>query len=139
VYIADTQNNRIRVVNTTSGIIKTIAGNGTAIFFGDGGLASKACLSYPQNLVIDTSRQLLYFNDGICRVRAVNLTSNIIYTVAGNGNRGYTGDGGIATNATFDFIYGMGLDPVNQLLYVSDMTSSVVSLTVISYKYRLEL
>jgi hypothetical protein len=53
-------------------------------------------------------------------VKAVNLTTGNVSLVAGTGNYGNTGDGGLAVNATFGSIQGLTLDTTNQLLYISD-------------------
>lgn len=102
IYIADYQNNRIRMVNT-SGIITTIAGNGFGApssggYSGDGGQATAAELYNPSVAALDTSGNLYisdYMNN---RVRVID-TSGIITTLAGNGIGNYSGDGGPATAA----------------------------------------
>jgi hypothetical protein len=84
--------------NITNGIISTVAGNGTAGFSGDGGLATNAALNGPYSGVVDAFGNLFiadYSND---RIRKVT-TNGIITTVAGKGSFGYSGDGGNATNA----------------------------------------
>jgi uncharacterized protein (TIGR03437 family) len=91
LYIADTENNRVRKV-TAGGAISTIAGNGLAGFGADGGLASNTQMGNPTGVAVDTFGNL-YIADGNARVRKV-YTSGIIATIAGTGVRGYTGDGG---------------------------------------------
>jgi len=97
LYISDCNNNRIRKVNT-SGIITTIAGNGTHGFSGDGGQAIYAELYGPDGLAIDTAGNLYISDDSNNRIRKVDITG-IITTVAGNGTLGFSGDGGLATAA----------------------------------------
>jgi sugar lactone lactonase YvrE len=89
VYIADTQNHRVRKVDT-SGIISTFAGTGTSGFSGDGGLATLANIGSPRGL---TFRQgtLYISNAGSSRIRFVPLSSNIINTYLGS-SYGYDGD-----------------------------------------------
>ncbi len=60
VYIADTYNYRVRKITVSTGIITTIAGTGTTVFSGDGGVATSATLYYPKALAIDSSG-LQYF------------------------------------------------------------------------------
>ena len=97
LYISDRDNNVVRKVDT-SGIITTYAGNGTAGFCGDKGPATSACLNFPRGLATDTMGNL-YIADGLNRrVRKVN-SLGIINTVAGNGQSGFSGDGGSATSA----------------------------------------
>ena len=95
LYIGDTNNNAVRKV--ANGIITTIAGTGARGFAGDGGPATAAKLSGP-TARLDPSGNIYIADSGNFRVRVV-LTSNIIWTVAGDGTRGFSGDGGPATNA----------------------------------------
>jgi len=102
VYIGDTYNNRIRMVNT-SGIITTIAGNGYGTwssggYSGDGGPATAAELGSPCGIAIDEIGNI-FFADWVNNcIRKIN-TSGIISTYAGVGYRSYSGDGGQATLA----------------------------------------
>lgn len=93
LYIADTQNNRIRKVS--NGIITTVAGNGTAGFSGDGGLAINAQIPVPIGVAVDTAGNL-FINDNVS-VRKVS--NGLVTTVAGNGSLGADGDGGPASAA----------------------------------------
>ncbi len=93
VYIGDQGNNCVRRVNT-SGIISTIAGNGTAGFAGDGGPAGASQLNYTCGLFLDASGNLFIADNGNHRIREINATTGNINTVGGNGNPGWTGDGG---------------------------------------------
>jgi len=95
LYVADAWNNRVRKV-AASGIITTVAGNGTRGFSGDGSPATSAQLDTPEGLAVDAAGNL-YIAD-LHRVRRVS-ASGIITTVAGNGEAGFSGDGGPATGA----------------------------------------
>ena len=104
LYISESGNNVVRKV-TAAGIISTVAGNHSlgGGYSGDGGAATNAALSNPNDVVADGAGNLYipdYYNNV---VRKVN-TAGIISTVAGNHSRGagYSGDGGAATNATLD-------------------------------------
>jgi hypothetical protein len=119
VLIGDTHNERVRVVAAVSGTfygqamtagdIYTIAGNGTRGYSGDGGPATSAELSSPAGLVVDTSGNVLINDSGNNRIRVIAastgtfygqaMTAGDIYTIAGNGTAGYSGDGGPATSA----------------------------------------
>lgn len=116
LYIADTYNYRIRKVDT-SGIITTVAGNGTQGFGGDGGAAISAELGYTGNIAIDSSGNLYIiemFNSPIWGIRLSNIrkvsTSGIISTVAGKGTNGFSGDGGPATSAELNGPAGIAFD-----------------------------
>ena len=97
LYIADTYNSRIRMINTT-GIISTIAGSGTAGFSGDGGQATAAELNQPLQILFDPTGNMYIVDGGNRRIRMVN-TAGVITTIAGNGIAGFSGDGGQATAA----------------------------------------
>jgi hypothetical protein len=108
---------RIRKVNT-SGIISTFAGNGVASFSGDGGLATAAELNNPTGITFDGVGNLYISDWGNFCVRKIN-TSGIISTLAGNGNTGYSGDGGQATAAELDSPMGITFDVIGNL-YIAD-------------------
>ncbi len=119
LYIADFDNNRIRKVNT-SGVITTIAGTGVYGFSGDGGPATLAQIREPYAVAVDNSGNV-YFTDNN-RIRKIN-TSGIISTIAGNGNIGFSGDGGLATAATFDYPIGLAVDASGNV-YVADWANN---------------
>ncbi len=99
LFIADCYNNRIRKIDT-SGIISTIAGNGSFGFSGDGGPATSAKLYLPISVATDSAGNLYIADKGNHSIRKIN-SSGIITTIAGTGTLGYTGDGGPATAAKF--------------------------------------
>jgi len=103
VYIADSGNNRIREVSENDQgeyIITTVAGNGTAGFSGDGGLATSAEIDFPIGVGVDLENNLYIADTGNNRVREVpRLGTRTINTVAGDGSSTYSGDGGPATSA----------------------------------------
>jgi trimeric autotransporter adhesin len=117
LYIADFSNHRVRKV-TPAGVISTIAGTGTAGYSGDGGLASQAQLNYPVTVAVDSSGNLFISDGNNWRVRKVGLDGKIT-TVVGNGNMGYSGDGGTATAAQIYWIQGMAVDSAGNL-YLAD-------------------
>jgi sugar lactone lactonase YvrE len=116
LYIADTQNHRIRKVDTT-GIITTIAGNGTQGFSGDSDPATSASIDSPNGLAADATN--LYLADTHNhRIRKINLTTGIITTIAGTGLLGYNGDGN-ANTANLALPHGLTLDASGNL-YLAD-------------------
>jgi uncharacterized protein (TIGR03437 family) len=128
LYIADTGNNRVRKVNT-SGIITTVAGNGTQGFSGDGGPATLAQLKSPNALVVDAAGNLYIADTGNFRIRKVDL-SGTITTVAGNGSGqfgGFSGDGGPATSAQLSAPSGVAVDGAGRI-FIGDTANMVIRL-----------
>jgi hypothetical protein len=123
IYIADAYNNCIRKVDVNTGIINTIAGNGSAGFNGDGGLAASASLFWPQGLVLDPAGNLYISDVQNNRIRKVSASSGIITTIAGNGGRGFNGDGINAINASLFYPWGLALDGRGNL-YIADEGNS---------------
>jgi trimeric autotransporter adhesin len=124
MYISDTSNHRIRMVRT--GIITTIAGNGAIGFSGDGGPAIAASLSSPSKTAIDPLSRNVYIADsGNARIRMVAVKNGFISTVVGNGQFGYTGDGGPATSAALGYPSGLAVDTSGNL-YISDILENCV-------------
>jgi sugar lactone lactonase YvrE len=121
LYIADTDNERIRKVNT-NGIITTVAGNGTNLYTGDGGPATNASLSAPTGVALDAADNLYIADQGNNRIRRVD-TNGIITTVAGNGIATYAGDGGAATNASLNVPFNVAFDASGNL-YVVDWNNN---------------
>lgn len=105
--IADFGNHRIRKVDT-SGTITTVAGNGGSGHEGDGGLAVKASFDYPEAIAVDAAGNLYVTDWDGYRLRKVD-PSGIITTIAGNGDFGYAGDGGSASQATLSQPSGLRL------------------------------
>ena len=119
LYIADTGNNVIRVLNTTTGLISTFAGTGTASYSGDGGQARGATLNAPFGLALGSGGTTIYVADqGNNVIRAIE-DSGIISTIAGTGKAGFTGDGGIASKAQLNTPAGITQDVAGNL-YTSD-------------------
>jgi YVTN family beta-propeller protein len=127
LFIAD-DNNRIRRVDAGTGIITTVAGNGTAGFSGDGGWATNAQLDGPRGVAVDAAGNLYiaeFFNS---RIRKVDAATGFIATVAGDGhlpgdgtippNTGL-GDGGLAVNAHLQHPSAVGVDAAGNL-YIAD-------------------
>jgi uncharacterized protein (TIGR03437 family) len=97
LYIADTDNNRIR--SASEGSIATLAGGGTA-GLGDGGAPASAQLFAPRGIALDTAADLFIADTGDNRIRYVaNTSSPVINTIAGTGTAGFGGDNGPSTSA----------------------------------------
>jgi hypothetical protein len=105
IYVKDS--NWVRRVDATTGIITTVAGNGTSIYSGDGGPATAAGVG-PRGLAVDRSGNLYIVDQNNYRIRMVT-PAGIISTYAGTGVPGYSGDGGPATAAQFSLMQYGGL------------------------------
>jgi sugar lactone lactonase YvrE len=100
-------------------IITTAVGTGEKGFAGDGGPATAALLNGPFDVTFDAAGNL-YFSDTFnCRIRRVDARTGVISTVAGSGEKGYSGDGGPATAAALNEPYGIVLDRAGNL-YIAD-------------------
>jgi sugar lactone lactonase YvrE len=124
LYIADTENSRIRRIDLQSGIITTIAGTGQTGFSGDEGPATQAMLYHPRDLEIGPDGDLYIADTDNGRVRAINLTSGTIRTVVGTDKMGLDPDDGrLATKTQLNRPFGIDFDPQGNL-YVSDSLNS---------------
>ena len=127
LYIVDQGNNRIRkVTNPTnsSATITTVAGNGSAGYSGDGGLATAATLNGPSGIAFDASGNMYIADSNNMVIREVNAVTGDISTVVGNGKSCFPttsacGDGGVATAASFAFPLNIAFD-LSGNLYISD-------------------
>ena len=97
LYIADTLNHRVRRVDAVTGVITTVAGLGQPRCSGDGGPAVEAGLNEPAALAVSDGGVLYIADQSNNRVRAVDLATGVIRTVAGTGMAAYNGDGAAAT------------------------------------------
>lgn len=122
LYIADAGNHRVRVVDP-SGRISTLAGNGETGFNGDNRPASIASLTFPISLAIDGANNVLIADYQDARVRLVNTATQLITTVAGNGQYGSAGDGGPATAAQLFGPADIAVDSLGNLV-ISDQINN---------------
>ena len=113
LLIADSSNDRIRRVDAVTGIITTVAGNGESGFLGDGGPAIDTSLDIPRDVGVDSAGNIFIVSS--TRIRRVDGVTGIITTVAGNGELGFSGDGGPATSARLDIAYGVAVDSLGNL------------------------
>jgi hypothetical protein len=145
LVIADTRNNRVRVVAAstgsfygqamTAGDIYTVAGTGSQGFSGDGGPATSAQLFEPQGAAVDGAGNLVIADYGNERVRVVAassgtfygqpMTAGDIYTVAGNGTFGFSGDGGPATSAKLRAPAAVTVDGAGNLVFADTLNDRI--------------
>jgi sugar lactone lactonase YvrE len=187
LYIADVWSQRIRMIEPTTGLITTVAGNGARAYGGDNGPATEAYLGNPHDIAVDSRGRLviadtrngrlrrvetdgtirviagttlpwdggegrwdkgdhgpaisaslatvlavthgpnddIYLGDGIGRIRRIDAHSGLISTVAGTGQSGYSGDGGLAVNAQIGSPTAVCLDEAGQI-YFADSVYHVI-------------
>ncbi len=151
LVLAETLGQRVRVVAArtgtfyaqamTAGDIYTVAGDGIRGFSGDGGPATAAEIGFPQGVAVDGAGNLVIGAAGNSRVRVVAastgtfygqvMTVGDIYTVAGDGTQGFSGDGGPATKAGFDSPEGVAVDGAGNLV-IADAGNSRVRVVAAS-------
>lgn len=124
LYMSDNANNRIRRIGP-DGIITTYAGYGEADYSGDNGPAVNAALNHPSGLAVDAAGNLYIADTNNHVIRRVDAQSKIITTVAGNGIRGYAGDGGRATFANLRYPEAVTVDSAGNL-YITDTSNHVI-------------
>jgi uncharacterized protein (TIGR03437 family) len=127
LYIADTVNNRIRMVSSgaiikgSNGVITTVAGNGTSGYSGDNGAPTSAKLYAPEGVAVDSAGNLYIADSGNNRIRKVS--GGLITTVAGNGTQGYSGDNGPATSAELNGPQSVAVDSSGNV-YIADLSNN---------------
>jgi hypothetical protein len=129
ILVADTSNNRIRVINP-SGVISTLAGNGAAAFSGDGGSAVSASLAFPTALILDAAGNLYIADSQNNRVRT--LSGGNISTVAGAAQPKYAGDGAANGNYLNQPSY-VAFDTAGNLFFSDTLNSRVRRLDAVSH------
>jgi hypothetical protein len=143
IYISDTDDQRIRVVNTQSttqtilgvsvapGDIETVVGNGIGCSnpvsgCGDGKAGTSAEVDLPRGIFLDAANDLFIADTGDSRIREVSATTNTISTVVNTaGTAGYSGDGGLAASAQINLPSGIWVDSHNDY-FVSDSGNELI-------------
>jgi hypothetical protein len=124
LFIADTLSNRVRAIDLATGMIDTVVGTGVSGYAGDGGPARAAQLSAPRDLEIGPDGHLYIADTDNSVIRAVDLTTGVIRTVAGTGELGYAPDEGeLATEIKLARPFGIEFDPDGHL-YICDTVNS---------------
>jgi DNA-binding CsgD family transcriptional regulator len=122
IYISDTGNQRIRRVK--DGVITTVAGNGLEGYGGDNGVGTAAELDVPLGLAVDSRDNLYIADSGNERIRKLDFAGDIT-TVAGDGARGYTGDGGSAARAELARPVAVAVDASSNLYIVDSLNNRI--------------
>ena len=108
-------------LSPAAGIFNTVAGTGITNYYGDGGLATSADLAYPEGVAVDASGDLYIADTYNFVVRKVSAFTGVITTVAGNHTEGFSGDGGLATNAMLSYPDGIAVDTSGNLYIVDTL------------------
>ena len=153
IYIADYENSRIRAVSAKTGIVTTVAGSGACAtgppplnmsvcqngFGGDGGPATEAILKYAAAVALDSAGNL-YIADTINhRIRRVDESTKLIYTIAGTGVSGFSGDGGPALAAEITFPAAIAVDRFGRVYFSDESNNRIRMLTPVGlppYQFR---
>jgi sugar lactone lactonase YvrE len=128
LYVADFSNHRVRKIDT-SGVVTTIAGNGSATYAGDGGPATAASIRQPGGIALDGSGNIYISDNFNNRIRKIDASGNIS-TVAGNGTGGYSGDGGAATAAMINRPMGITTDGSGNIYFADESNHAIRKVTI---------
>ncbi len=117
LYVADTNNQRIRRIDLVTNVITTFAGNGAA-GMGTDGTATTTPLNFPQGLAVDSAGNVYVADTGNSRV--VRIAGTALTTLAGNGSVGFAGDGAAASTGRFNHPTGIAVTGDGLTVYVAD-------------------
>ena len=129
VYIADTGNHRVRVVDI-DGTISTVAGTGESGFSRDGGPGFRTMLSSPGDVALDNHGHLYIADTGNHRIRVLDLDLGIIQTVAGTGVSGFNQDEGAGVETSLNAPSGIGIDSEGRIYLADTNNNRILELTV---------
>ena len=120
LYVCEIDTERVRRIDMADGVISTVAGTGEVGYSGDGGQARDAKLNDPYEIRFDEAGNMFFVEMLNAVVRRVDGKTGVISTVAGTGERGFSGDGGPAVRATFNRPHSIALDGKGAL-YIADI------------------
>ncbi|MGP8217610.1 MAG: hypothetical protein ACLQQ4_18725 [Bacteroidia bacterium] len=132
IYFSDTYCQRIHKMTISSGTMTLVAGNGFTGFSGDGGPATSAEICAPYTITFDTSGNMYFADNGNNRIRMINMATGIINTIAGNGTKGFSGDGGPATAAELNVAIGVAVDDSGNVYIADDYNTRIRKVTASS-------
>jgi sugar lactone lactonase YvrE len=118
LYVTDAFLNRVKKVEIATRKVTVVAGKGVNQFCGDGGPAKEACLAQPAGVALDAAGNVYIADAGNDRVRKVDIKSGSISTIAGTGQRGFSGDGGPPEKASLAFPTGVAVDAQGRVVIV---------------------
>jgi hypothetical protein len=121
----------VLLMPATAADIFTVAGTGLPGSSGDGGPATNAELNSPRGVALDVHDNVFIADYSNNRIRRVDAVTSTITTIAGNGSKGYSGDGGPATAAKLNAPYAVALDAAGNL-FIADERGTVASAALMS-------
>ncbi|MEO8472134.1 MAG: hypothetical protein ABI477_08070 [Chryseolinea sp.] len=126
IFVVEHSNSVVRKIDATTGIITTVCGVAKVFsYFGDGGPAKLATLSYPNKLSFDPDGNLLVADSNNSVIRKITMATGIITTIAGSGKPAYSGDSGDATAATLNNPASVSADKKGNI-YIADQYNGVI-------------
>ncbi|MDQ3011953.1 MAG: HYR domain-containing protein, partial [Acidobacteriota bacterium] len=123
LYVADSGNQRIRVINLATGIITSVAGTGGTGYNGDNIAATNSSLYNPTGIALDAQGNLYIADRNNQRIRKVDATTKQITTIAGDGTQGFGGDNGQATSAQLNNPNDVTVDSAGNV-FIADLTNN---------------
>ncbi|NIR39833.1 MAG: hypothetical protein GWO04_33675, partial [Actinobacteria bacterium] len=126
LYVSDTENHRVRVIDLETGIIDAFAGTGEPGYSGDGGPAVDAAIRAPRDLEVGPDGDLYFVETDNAVVRAVDLESGEIRTVVGTGELGLGEEGLLATETMLRRPFGLAFDPEGNLYVMDSLNNRIV-------------
>jgi RHS repeat-associated protein len=125
VYTSEYWGGLIAEVTASTEIMNIVAGVGSLGYSGDDGPATSAHLNYPAGVAVDAHGNVYIVDSANLRIRKVTASTGVINTIAGNGTAGYTGDGGLATDAEINYSNGAAVDASGNF-YFADVSDNVI-------------
>lgn len=126
IYIVERKDHRVRKVDAITGKISNFAGTGIAGFSGDNGKAVDATLNEPGGVAVDKVGNVYIADIRNSRIRRVDVTTGIITTIAGGGERSNTGEGILANEAYIEALYALTIDPQGNIFFVQNYSNRVI-------------
>ncbi len=120
LYVCEIDTERVRRIDMEDGSISTVAGTGEVGYSGDGGPATSATLNDPYEIRFDADGNMYFVEMLNAVVRRVDARTGNIATIAGTGERGFSGDGGLAVKAEFNRPHSIALDGKGSL-FIADI------------------
>ena len=125
IYFSDWYNHRIRKIDKGTGIISTVAGNGSAGYSGDDGLATAAQLNYPLGVSVDDGGNIYIADTQNSRIRKVDVSTGMITTITGTGAEASSPDGTLASAASVDDPEGVSVDAEGRLYFADSGNDAI--------------